>query len=70
MQIVVSRTQISIIPDNEMELAYLENTFGLRKKGDFVRLVRENNPLGKFKALTVTRNPSISDADALLPTIP
>jgi hypothetical protein len=42
MKMRVTRLGIDIIPENEIDEAYIEDTLGLRDDGDFIRLVRQN----------------------------
>ena len=36
------RSRITIEPSNDMEIAYIEEVFGLKKDGDSIELVRKN----------------------------
>jgi hypothetical protein len=42
MKMRVTKMGIDIIPENEIDEAYIENTLGLKNEGDYVRLVRQN----------------------------
>ena len=40
MRMVITKTSIRIVPDNEIDEAYLESVLGLENKGDSARAVR------------------------------
>lgn len=42
MQFKLERRGIVIIPDNDLDAAYIEDTLGLRREGDAIAFVREN----------------------------
>lgn len=43
MKLEVGIDTIQIIPENDMEAAYLQNTFNLREKADHVKCVRRQS---------------------------
>lgn len=40
MQMKINRDSMQIIPDNKIDDAYIEDTLGLKKEGDFIKLTR------------------------------
>lgn len=50
MKLEVRRSEIVIIPETALDTAYIEDTLGLKREGDAVRLVRVA-PLGLSMAL-------------------
>lgn len=42
MQYKEERNRITIAPTNEVEIAYIEEVFGLKRDGDAIELVRKN----------------------------
>ena len=42
MKFKLTRYTIEIVPENEQDEAYIVDTLGLSKGGDFVKLVRKN----------------------------
>lgn len=42
MKFKVSRRGIEIIPENDQDTAYIEDTLGLKRDGDAIPLVRQN----------------------------
>lgn len=58
MNIEVSRYSINIFPQNEQDVAYLEEVLGLRKSGDIAAAVRIDIIGGSTIAyVKVTKNP-------------
>ncbi len=42
MRFSVTRRGIEVVPENDQDVAFIEDTLGLKKAGDFVPLVRQN----------------------------
>lgn len=42
MRFKVERRGIEVIPESDQDVAYIEDTLGLKNDGDFVPLVRQN----------------------------
>lgn len=42
MRLEVSQQSLRLIPDNEMEIGWIEGVLGLKKEGDFLQLKRVN----------------------------
>lgn len=40
MKLNILKDGLKIIPENELEISYIENTLRLREGGDYVKLVR------------------------------
>lgn len=45
MRMEINRHRIRIVPENEMDVAYIEDTLGLKKEGDMISLKRIS-PIG------------------------
>jgi len=58
MKFELGRYGIRVVPENDLDQAYIEDTLGLRKQGDYVPLVRVNvismNKLAYVE--TITKN--------------
>lgn len=50
MRFKTGRYGIEIIPENDQDAAYIEDTLGLRESGDYVKLVRRS-PAGLDSSL-------------------
>jgi len=56
MRMEVGRYSIHILPENEIELAYIERVLGLQEADDFVKLKRVNVlGLSKLAYLSASR---------------
>lgn len=56
------RNRIVIEPTNDVEIAYIEEVFGLKRDGDEMRLVRKNAMgLGCIAYLETKRDPQVKD---------
>lgn len=47
---------LRIVPDNEVDEAYLQHTFGLHTNGDFVKFRRRNHLNKRLKCVELTRD--------------
>jgi len=42
MKLTVARKRLLITPESEEDIAFIEDTLDLKKEGDYLKLIREN----------------------------
>lgn len=55
MKLEITTYGMKIIPESAIDVVYLSNFLGLKKKGDFVRLVREDDFWAQDMAYYIVR---------------